>query len=240
MRKTFATIYIKELKSYFGSLIAYIFAIIFFIILGSQFWDEIFRGGQITMRPFFNLLPILCIIFLPALTMKMWSEERRLGLDEIMLTLPIKPFAIITAKILGLFSFVVVLLAATLIFPYYLSTIGDLDWGPVIGSYIGSLFLSFAIISTGSFFSMITKNQIIAFLLSVLVISVLYVLGLTSAFSSTGVIAEILESISIKSNFDEFAKGVISLKSVVYFLSISGFMMYLSSIAESVIYWKKR
>jgi ABC-2 type transport system permease protein len=215
MMKTFFTLYTKEVKSYINSLISYIFATIFLIILGSQFWDLAFLSGQTTMRPFFEVMSMLFIVFVPALTMKMWSEERRLGLDEILITAPIKPFGIIMAKFLGLFSFILILITTTLVFPYILSSIGELDWGPVIGSYIGVLFLVTTMIAIGGFFSIMTKNQIVSFLLSVCVIAALYTIGTDLIVSATGLFAEILQAVSIKIHFDRF-ETVLFLSMYVY------------------------
>lgn len=238
--KTFVSLCIKECKSYILSLVSYIFAVIFLIVLGIQAWDQVFLTGQVTARPFFETLPLLFIILLPALTMRLWSEERRVGFDEVLLTSPIKPMGVILAKIVGVLAFIGILLAATSAFPIFLSSAGDLDWGPVIGSYVGALLLSLSIVSIGSFFSMMTKNQIVAFLLTVLTAAVLYTAGLSSVFSVTGVFAEIMHAISIKSHFDQFAKGVIDLTSVVYFLSLSGVMIYFTHQALQRIYYSKK
>ncbi len=155
----------KELKDYFISPIAYIVISIFLIITGWFFFSTFFLYDQANMRGFFSLLPIIFAFVIPAITMRLFSEELNMGSYEILLTMPVTFSDIIFGKFAAGFIMTGAMLLPTLAYPISIALIGDLDWGPVIGGYLGALLLGGTFSAIGVFASSLTHNQIIAFIL---------------------------------------------------------------------------
>ena len=158
-----AAIFKKEFRSYFNSPIAYIF-ITFFLALSAWFF---FRGffiiSQANMRGFFTIMPWLYLFFVPAVTMKLWAEERKLGTVEILMTLPIRDYEVVLGKYLASFALLGVTILLSLSLPIAVASLGDPDGGPIFGGYIGLLLMGAAYLSIGLFASTLTENQIISF-----------------------------------------------------------------------------
>ncbi|MBU2416256.1 ABC transporter permease subunit, partial [Patescibacteria group bacterium] len=168
-KKYLKTIYIlfkKELISYFNSPIAYIFIGVFLIVGNWLFFNYFFLIGQASMRNYFAILPWIFLFLSPAITMRLWAEEKKSGTIEFLLTLPITDWQAVLSKFFGalVFMFIALLLSITL--PITVAILGNVDLGPIIGSYLGALFLGGSYLALGLFISSLTKNQIIAFILS--------------------------------------------------------------------------
>ncbi len=213
----------KEFITFFASPAAYLFlgaflAASFFIL----FWVEaFFARNTADLRSYFQWMPLLMIFLVSALTMRLWSEERRSGTLEFLATQPLTPFALVMGKFLASISLVGLALLLTIPLPVTVSMLGDLDWGPVLGGYLATFFVSIAYIGIGLTISFLTENQIISLILSVLVCLALYLLGstfVTSLFSSD--IAELLKQVGTSSRFSSVARGVLDLADIYYYLSI--------------------
>lgn len=223
----------KELRAYFLSPIALIFIGTFlFVTLFTFFWVEAFYARNIAdIRPLFSWLPVLLIFLVGALTMRLWSEEQKLGTLEILLTLPVEIRKLVVGKFLGGLALVALALALTLSVPITVSLMGDLDWGPVAGGYLAALLLASAYLAIGLCISAISENQIIALILTVIVCSVLYVLGTDPVTSLAGVRgSELLKSIGVGARFESIERGVIDLRDVVYYLSITVLFLVLNTV----------
>ena len=147
-------IFKREFRTYFYSPIAYVFSIIFIILNNSLFMFHFFFYGNADMRNFFSSLPlILGLIFIPAISMRLWSEENKLGTVELLLTLPMKTEHIVLGKFLASFVFYLIALAGTLIIPIVLLFLGSPDFGPIVGGYFGAFFLGAFFLSVGIFIS---------------------------------------------------------------------------------------
>ena len=154
----------KEFRTYFVSPIAYIVIAIFLLVTGWFFFSTFFLFNQASLRNFFGLLPIIFSFVIPAITMRLVAEELNVGSYEILLTMPVTFTDIIVGKFLASVSFVVAILIPTLAYPITVTLLGQLDWGPVVGGYIGALLLGAAFSAIGLFASTLTRNQIIAFI----------------------------------------------------------------------------
>jgi len=232
----------KELASFFASPVAYIFLAAFLTVsLFVFFWADAFFARNIAdVRPLFQWMPILLIFLVAALTMRMWSEERRMGTIEHLLTLPVSPLQILVGKFLACLSLLALALLLTLPLPITVSIIGALDWGPVWGGYLAALFLGAAYIAIGLYLSARTDNQIVSLISTVFVCGVFYLLGsdLLSGFfgNHTG---EILKLLGSGSRFSSITRGVIDLRDLYYYLSLLGVFFCLTLYTLAKLRWAK-
>lgn len=225
----------RELRSFFDSLIAYILIIVFLGMSGFFTWlfgSDVFFIGQATLQPFFSIAYWTLFFFIPALTMRMLSEERRSGTLELLLTKPVSDWQVVMGKFLACLELIMIALLFT--FPYYISIwiLGPIDHGAVWCGYLGMILMSAALISIGIFASSITNNQIVAFLLSLFVGVFFLIIFDVLANSFIGGLGEFLSYLSLSTHYESISRGVIDSRDVLYFLSISFIGLFL---AESVL-----
>ena len=218
----------RELRAYFNSPIAYIFLPVFAGAALFTFFNvnAFFSRGRADLRGLFDALPLLMVLLVPALTMRLWAEEEKQGTMEVLLTLPAHQHELVLGKFLASWALLGTGLALTFFLPVTVSFLGNLDWGPVIGGYVGALLLGGAYLAAGQFVSATTENQILAFIMSLVVCLGLYGLG-TGAFAglfSDGT-ATVLRALGTSSRFQSVARGVIDLRDLVYYLSLTGFFL---------------
>lgn len=230
----------RELAAFFGSPVAYIFIGTFLAVcLFVFFWVDAFFSRNIAdARPLFEWMPILLIFLCSALSMRLWSEERRAGTLETLMTLPVATPKLVLGKFLAALGLVSVALALTLPMPVTVSLLGPLDWGPVIGAYLATLLLAAAYLSIGLFVSSRTDNPIVALIASTLVCAFFYVIGspaLTSLVGHSG--GEILRLIGTGSRFESITRGVIDLRDLYYYLSIVGAFLALTVYSLERLRW---
>ncbi|MBK1720740.1 Gldg family protein [Thiocystis violacea] len=230
----------RELAAFFGSPVAYIFIGTFLAVcLFVFFWVDAFFSRNIAdARPLFEWMPILLIFLCAALSMRLWSEERRAGTLETLLTLPVATSKLVLGKFLAALGLVTVALALTLPMPITVSLLGPLDWGPVIGAYLATLLLAAAYLSIGLFISSRTDNPIVALIGSTLVCALFYLIGspaLTSLVGHGG--GEILRLIGTGSRFESITRGVIDLRDLYYYLSIVGAFLALTVYSLERLRW---
>jgi ABC-2 type transport system permease protein len=215
--------------SYFNSPIAYIFLGVFLVVGNWLFFNSFFLVGQASMRYYFNLLPWIFLFITPAITMRLWSEEKKSGTIELLLTLPVADWQVVLAKFLGALAFLAIALALTLSLPISISYLGNLDWGPVIGGYLGALFLGGSYLALGLFISSLTKNQIIAFVLSLGACFAFFIIGMDFVLSNAPqFIAPIMQFFGLASHFNNIGRGVIDSKDVIYYLSFIFIFLWLN------------
>lgn len=237
-----AIVFRREFKSYFLSPIAYIFAVVFLVVGGWLFFRAVFLEGtymEARMDSYFRDLPMYFLLLAPALTMRSWSEERKLGTLELLLTFPAKSSQLILGKFFAALSFLSLLLLLTLTYPITLASYADLDWGPVIGGYVGAFFLAGAYIAVGLFFSSISKDQIISLIVTFVVLFIFYAMGRMDfvAFLPE-FLARPLSALSLQNAFNSVAKGVVDSRDMVYYLSFTGFFLFLNSLVLQYRKWK--
>ncbi|MEM7343391.1 MAG: Gldg family protein [Chloroflexota bacterium] len=214
----------KELSSYFGSPMALIFVGVFLAAaLFSFFWvDTFFARGLADVRPLFRWMPLLLIFLVAALTMRQWSEEEQTGTLEILLTLPVRTLDLILGKFLAVLALVTISLALTFFLPITASSLGNLDWGPVIGGYLAALLLASAYTAIGLFLSSRTNNQIVALILTVVLCGILYLIGTQTISQLAGQpLGDIFRALATGSHFESIERGVVDVRDLIYYLSLT-------------------
>ncbi|MDP2644379.1 MAG: ABC transporter permease subunit [Desulfobacterales bacterium] len=209
----------KELGSYFLSPIAYIVISIFLVVTGWFFFSSFFLFNQASVRGFFSMLPVIFAFIIPAITMRLFSEELNVGSYEILLTLPVTFRDIVLGKFLAATALVAAMLLPTLAYPVTVSFIGHLDWGPVLGGYIGAVLLGASFCAIGLFASSLTRNQIIAFIIGMTVCFGLTLIDKMLFFLPRTLLG-ILEYLGADYHFRNISKGMIDSRDVLYFLSL--------------------
>jgi ABC-2 type transport system permease protein len=216
---------IKEFKDYFTSPIAYIVISIFLIVAGWFFFSTFFLYDRTSMQDFFVLLPTIFSFIIPAITMKLFAEEMNVGSYEILLTMPVSFTDIAIGKFLGATLFVMAMLIPTLLYPISISFLGDLDLGPIVGGYIGTIFLGSAYCAIGLFASALTRNQIVAFIIGAAICFTLTIMDRLLVFMP-GTLASAIQYIGANSHFSNISKGVIDTRDIIYFVSIIFISVY--------------
>jgi len=221
------TIFRRELASYFATPLAYVFIIIFLVLAGvlTFFVGDFFERGQADLQSFFTFHPWLYLVLIPALSMRMWAEERKSGTIELFLTLPIRLREAVLGKFLAAWCFAGIALALT--FPFWLTVrfLGDPDNGVILASYLASWLMAGAILAIGAAVSATTKNQVIAFIVTAALVFVLIaagtstVLGLFQGWAPTGLV-DAVAGASIFGHFSAITRGVINLRDLIYFISL--------------------
>ncbi|MCH8197504.1 MAG: ABC transporter permease subunit [Proteobacteria bacterium] len=223
----------REFVTYFITPLAYVFIVIFLALAGTLtfFLGAFFDRGQADLQPFFSFHPWLYLLLVPAIAMRLWSEERKIGTIELLLTLPISTPQAVLGKFLAAWAFTAIALALT--FPLWLTVnyLGEPDNGVILASYIGSLIMAGAYLAVGACFSALTSNQVIAFVLAALVCLIFtvggtpIVLEFFTGWAPAGVI-DTIASLSFMSNFRAIARGVIDVSALVYFASVIAFFLF--------------
>lgn len=223
------TIAAKEFMDYFFSPLAYIFITVF---VGLSFWfffSDFFVRGQASLRLFFNWAPILFLVFLPAVTMGKWSEEIHSGTIEILLTLPVTDWEVVLGKFVSSLLFLAVTLLFTLPLVATVTTLGNPDWGPIIGGYLGLLFLGGASLAIGLFISSTTSSSIVAFIISFLSFFVLLIIGEPVMLNHLpDFLVPLLSQMSLSRHFESMARGVLDTTDVIFYASTTFFFLYLN------------
>lgn len=230
------TIAVKELRTFFDSLTAYILIVVFLGLSGFFTWlfgSDIFFIGQATLQPFFSVAYWTLFFFTPALTMRMIAEENKTGTIELLLTKSVSDWEVIVGKFLACLMLIIIALALTL--PYYISVwaMGPVDHGAVWCGYLGLVLMSMAYISIGLFASSISSNQIVAFLLALFIGVFFLIIFQVLAGDFTGTAGEILDYLTINNHFESISRGVIDSRDIIYFLSLSFLGLVLAETALS-------
>lgn len=210
----------KEFKSYFESPIAYIIMVVFLAFQGWFFVRLFFLRNMAEMREFFIWMPLIFALIIPAITMKLFAEEIATGSWEILATLPLNMKEVILGKFLSVIYFVKLLLLPTVFYVVMAMVSGDLHLGPVIGGYLGSVFLGAAIGAIGMFASSLTKNQIVGFIVGLAIAIFFWLIGKVLPLVPDFAVG-LIQFLSTDYHFDNIAKGVIDIRDIIYFVSIS-------------------
>lgn len=219
----------KEFKTYFILPIAYIFISVYLIINNWIYFKGLFIQQQADLRPFFNLQPILLLFFVPALTMRLWAEEKKQGTFQYLMTLPTKKYFFVLGKFFAAWLFMIFTILLTFNIPITVELLGNLDWGVVIPSYLGLILASGAYIAIGIFASSITNNQIIAFILGIAISFAVWVIGEQFVIVTLpSFFANLFSYLGLGFHFRSIQRGVIDLRDVIYYLSVIVLFCYLN------------
>jgi len=230
------TIAARELAGYFATPVATVFIVIFLVLQGALTFNlgNFFDRGQADLVPFFGFIPWVFMLLVPAITMRLWAEERRLGTIELLLTLPVTRWQAVLGKFLAAWAFCAIALGLT--FPVVLTVnyLGNPDNGLIATGYLGSLLVAGAFLSVGSALSALTKNQVIAFVLAVAVCFVFAMASypLVTEFLNRNlpVLGEIARRISVVERFQNFTRGIVGARDIVYFATFIGFWLYVTTV----------
>jgi gliding motility-associated transport system permease protein len=227
----------RELGGYFTSPIAYVFLVIFLVLTGFFTFTvgNFFERGEASLVSFFTWHPWLFLFLVPAAGMRLWSEERRLGTMELLLTMPITTWQAIVGKFLASWAFLA--LALLLTFPVVITVnyLGDPDNGVIVAGYFGSLLLAGAYLAVSCMTSALTRNQVIAFIVSVMICLFLILAGYTPVTDlltkwANPVVVEVIAAFSVMTHFEGFQRGVLDLRDVVFFASVIGFALFTTGV----------
>ena len=233
----------RELRSYFSTPVAYVFIVIFLMLMGAFtfYLGGFYERGQADLRPFFNFHPWLYLFLVPAISMRLWAEERKSGSIELLMTLPITPWQAVLGKFLAAWAFTAIALALT--FPIWITVnyLGEPDNGAIVTGYIGSLLMAGGFLAIGACVSAFTRNQVIAFVISVVVCFGFMLSGfpmVLDVFSGwlPQFVIDGIASLSFLTHFANISRGVIEFRDLVYFGLVIGTFLYANTI---VLGWKQ-
>ena len=231
-----STVARREFAGYFATPVAVVFIVIFLVLQGVLTFNlgDFFERDQADLSPFFNFLPWVFLLLVPAITMRLWAEERRLGTIELLLTLPLRQSEAVLGKFLAAWAFCAVALVLTFPFWVTVNVLGKPDNGVIACGYLGGLLVAGAFLAVGSALSAATKNQVIAFVLGIAVCFVFAVASyplVTDFISrSSPALANFARRISVNERFQSFTRGELELRDLIYFASFIGFWLYVNTV----------
>lgn len=226
-------IFKREFAAYFATPVAYVFIVIFLFLMGvfTFYIGAFYERNQSDLEPFFRFHPWLYLFLIPAIAMRLWSEERKSGTIELLMTLPIPPYQAVIAKFLAAWCFTAVALVLT--FPMWITVnyLGAPDNTVILASYIGSLLMAGGFLAIGSCISGITKNQVIAFVVSVVICFLFLLSGFPLVLDffrgwAPQAVVNAIASFSFLTHFESIKKGVIDIRDLIYFLALISFWLY--------------
>ena len=231
-------IYIKEIKSYFNSPMAYIFLVIFTVINGYFFTQTFFLFNQSDMRSLFNIIPLIYLFFIPAITMSLIAREKNLGTMEVISTLPLKDLDFVAGKFLAALSLVLVGLLITLVHFFTLIQVGtNIDYGAVFTGYLGLVLAGAVYSSVGTFASSVTDNQVVAFIIGIFIVIIFFLMDKMPMFvpvSLTGII----QYLSVDYHLSNISRGVIDSRNLIYFASVVSFFLFMTVRVLEIRKWR--
>jgi ABC-2 type transport system permease protein len=227
----------RELGGYFTSPIAYVFLVIFLLLTGFFTFTvgNFFERGEASLVSFFTWHPWLYLFLVPAVGMRLWSEERRLGTLELLLTMPITTWQAIVGKFLASWLFLGLALALTFPVVITVNWLGDPDNGVIFAGYLGSFLLAGAYLAVSCMTSAMTRNQVISFIISVLICLFLILAGYTPVTDlltriANPVVVQVIAAFSVMTHFEGFQRGVLDVRDVIYFASVIGFALFTTGV----------
>ena len=233
----FKSVFKRELRAYFSTPLAYVFLVIFlFFTSFLTFQGNFFELRQASLRIFFANMPLLFIFLVPAIAMRLWAEERRSNSIELLFTLPVTAAQAVLGKFFAAWAVIALALVLTCPMVATVCYLGDPDWGPILTGYLGSLLLAGCYLAIGSFFSCLTRNQVIAFVLAVVACALFLFAGSPSAMSylagflPVGLV-EAAEGLSFRSRFESVQRGVIELRDVAFFALLAAGWLWANVVA---------
>jgi ABC-2 type transport system permease protein len=227
----------RELVSYFTSPVAYVFLVIFLLLTGFFTFTagNFFERGEASLAAFFGWHPWVYLVLVPAVGMRLWAEERRAGTLELLLTMPITPWQAILAKFLASWLFLAVALALTFPAVITVNVLGDPDNGVIVAGYLGSFFLAGAYLAVSCMTSAMTRNQVVAFILAVVICLFLLLAGFNPVTDllvrwASPAVVDTVAAFSVVTHFDGFQRGVIDTRDLFFFLSVIGFALFATGV----------
>ncbi len=231
-------IFLKELRGYFNSPMAYIFLVIFALVNGYFFTNTFFLIGQSDLRTLFSTVPLVYLFFIPAVSMGLIARERNIGTIEIMSTLPLKTREFVIGKYLAALTLILAALAVTSVHFFTLLQVSDtVDTGAVISGYIGLALVGALYTSVGTFASSLSENQVVAFIIGVFIVLTFWLMDKMLIFIPSG-ISGLVQYLAVEYHLSNISRGVIDTRNLVYFFSFIGFFLFLTIHTLDLRKWK--
>ncbi len=216
-------IFRKDFGTYFNSPIAYVVVAVYLVVSGGLFWPAFFdpQGlGEASLRPFFAMAPFFFAVFVPAITMRLLAEEKRSGTIQLLATLPVRDIEVVVGKFFAAMGLIGTALLLTLPWALTVESVGDPDWGPIWGGYIGLMLMCGAYVAIGMFASALTENQIVAFIVGFVICFGFFLMGKVVELVPDALVP-VVEMISFDHHFQNIARGVVDSRNVIYYLSVT-------------------
>ena len=224
-------IFKRELKAFYSSAAAYIVSGLYLLATGLFFFKDFYLYNRAELRMFFGMMPVILSFVIPALTMRVFSEERRSGSIETLMTLPVNETDVVTGKYLASFVSTLIMIAPTLFYLIPVCVFGKPDFGPIIGGYAGAIFLCACYTAIGIYASSITKNQIIAFILSAVICICLTLVDSFLIFFPAPIVS-FFNYISANAHFTSISRGIVDTRDILYFVSLASLFFVMTVRAE--------
>jgi len=232
------TIFRREMQGYFNSPMAYIFLVIFAVVNGYFFTNTFFLFGQSDLRMLFDIVPLVYLFFIPAVSMGLIARENNIGTMETISTLPLNTYEFVIGKFLAGFCLILLGLGATVIHLITLSSVGtNVDFGAIFSGYLGLALMGATFTAIGTYASSVTENQVVAFIIGVFIVLVFYMLDKTLVFAPHS-IAGLIQYLAVDYHLSNISRGVIDSRNLIYFFSMIGFFIFLTIQTVEVRRWK--
>jgi ABC-2 type transport system permease protein len=227
----------REIRTYFNSAVAYIVVAAFMVLTGYLFFTQLFLEKQADMRGFFNIMPLMFMFVVPAITMRLLADEKSSGTLELLITMPVRDWEVVLGKFLAAMTLLCTAIGLTLVFALSVRALGPLDRGPAIGGYLGLVLMGGAYVSIGVMASSLTRNPIVSFIVAFVISFGLYLLGRLTQFlpqAWQGLVAYL----SIDGHFENIGRGVIDSRDVIYYLSVITVGLLIATLSLESRRWK--
>jgi ABC-2 type transport system permease protein len=227
----------REIRTFFNSAVAYIVVTVFTVLTGYLFFTQLFVEKQADMRGFFNIMPLLFMFMVPAITMRLLADEKSSGTLELLITMPVRDWEVVVGKFLAAMALLCTAIGLTLVFALTVRGLGPLDRGPTIGGYLGLVLMGGAYVAIGVMASSLTRNSIVAFILSFAICFALFLLGKLTQFlpqSWQGIVSYL----SIDGHFENIGRGVIDTRDLIYYFSMIGVGLLIATLSLESRRWK--
>ena len=227
----------REIRTYFNSPVAYIVVAAFMVLTGYLFFTQLFLEKQADMRGFFNIMPLMFMFVVPAITMRLLADEKSSGTLELLITMPVRDWEVVVGKFLAAMTLLCTAIGLTLVFALTVRALGPLDRGPAIGGYLGLVLMGGAYVSIGVMASSLTRNPIVSFIVAFVISFGLYLLGRLTQFlpqAWQGLVAYL----SIDGHFENIGRGVIDSRDVIYYLSVISTCLLLATTSLESRRWR--
>jgi len=229
------TVFRREFAAYFNSPIAYIFIIAFLVLNGGLFMTSFFLGGTADLRSFFGTLPVFLIFFIPAVSMRLWAEDKRLGTFELLMTLPLRSADVMLGKYLAAFAFYIVALLGTLPMPLMVNALGNPDGGAIWSGYLGAALLGALYLAIGMFTSGLMRDQISAVILGIMACFLVFIVGQDFVAAVIdgwlpGLGSFLQNYLGLAGHYDMLLRGVFALGDFVYFAGLTAVFLALNTL----------
>jgi ABC-2 type transport system permease protein len=227
----------REIRTYFNSPVAYIVVPVFLVITGYLFFTQLFLEKQADMRGFFNIMPLLFMFLIPAITMRLLADEKSSGTLELLITMPVRDWEVVVGKFLAAMALLCTAIGLTLVFAITVKSLGPLDRGPTIGGYLGLVLMGGAYVSIGVMASSLTRNSIVSFIVAFAISFALYLLGRLTQFLPEA-LQKLVAFLSIDGHFENIGRGVIDSRDVIYYLSVMAVCLLVATLSLESRRWR--